>query len=73
MGPGPSLVHPRVYRAMGAPVMGYADPVFWDILDDTKALLRRNDPDGREKLQWALGLRPWRLNRCLFVGVLPPP
>lgn len=40
MGPGPSLVHPRVYRAMGAPVMGYADPVFWDILDDTKALLR---------------------------------
>jgi hypothetical protein len=35
------------------------------------ALLRRNDPSGIERLQWALGLRPWRINRCLFVGVLP--
>lgn len=33
-------------------------------------LLRQNDPDSLEKLQWALGLRPWRLNRCLFVGVV---
>jgi len=34
-------------------------------------LLRRNDPSGLERLQWVLGLRPWRSNRCLFVGVLP--
>ena len=40
---------------------------------ETKALLRRNDPDGLQRLEWALGLRPWRLNRCLFVGVLPQP
>ena len=40
MGPGPSPVHPRVYRAMVAPVMGYQDPVFHKIMDEVKALLR---------------------------------
>ena len=35
------------------------------------ALLRRNDPTGIERLQWVLGLRSWRSNRCLFVGELP--
>ena len=34
------------------------------------ALLRRNDPTGLERLQWALGLRSWRNNRCLFVGAM---
>ena len=40
MGPGPSPVHPRVYRAMGAPVVGYQDPAFHQIMDETKTLLR---------------------------------
>lgn len=40
MGPGPSPVHPRVYRAMMAPVLGYQDPVFHGIMDEVKALLR---------------------------------
>ncbi|MEB3319783.1 MAG: hypothetical protein VKI63_02445 [Cyanobium sp.] len=35
------------------------------------ALLRRSDPTALERLPWLLGLRPWRINRCLFVGVLP--
>ena len=38
---------------------------------ETKALLRRNDPDRLQRLQWVLALRPWRLNRCLFVAALP--
>jgi len=40
LGPGPSLVHPRVYRAMSAPVIGYLDPVFIQLLDDTQRPLR---------------------------------
>lgn len=40
LGPGPSLVHPRVYRAMMAPVIGYMDPVFIQLLDDTQRPLR---------------------------------
>lgn len=40
LGPGPSPVHPRIYRAMTAPVLGYADPLFYEIMEDTKALLR---------------------------------
>src|SRR3990170_3678806 len=40
LGPGPSLVHPRVYRAMMTPVIGYLDPVFIQLLDDTQRPLR---------------------------------
>lgn len=40
LGPGPSNVHPRVYRAMMAPVIGYLDPVFIQLIDDTQRPLR---------------------------------
>jgi alanine-glyoxylate transaminase/serine-glyoxylate transaminase/serine-pyruvate transaminase len=40
LGPGPSNVHPRVYRAMMTPVIGYLDPVFIQLLDDTQRPLR---------------------------------
>jgi len=40
LGPGPSNVHPRVYRAMMAPVIGYLDPHFLQLLDDTQRPLR---------------------------------
>ena len=40
LGPGPSAVHPRVYRAMSQPVIGYMDPVFIQLLDDTQRPLR---------------------------------
>ncbi len=40
LGPGPSGVHPRVYRAMMAPVIGYLDPQFLQLLDDTQRPLR---------------------------------
>src|SRR5436309_2533421 len=40
LGPGPSLVHPRVYRAMMQPVIGFLDPVFIQLLDDTQRPLR---------------------------------
>lgn len=40
LGPGPSNVHPRVYRAMVAPVVGHLDPAFIAIMDDVVGLLR---------------------------------
>lgn len=40
LGPGPSQIHPRVYRAIGAPVVGHLDPEFLAIMEDTKNLLR---------------------------------
>lgn len=40
LGPGPSNVHPRVYRAMMTPVIGYLDPQFMQLLDDTQRPLR---------------------------------
>ena len=35
---------------------------------ELQALLRRTNPTGFELAAWALGLRGWRSNRCLFVG-----
>ncbi|HLI50701.1 MAG TPA: hypothetical protein VKU87_02825, partial [Thermomicrobiaceae bacterium] len=39
-GPGPSIVHPRVYRAMMAPIVGHLDPVFLEIMNQTSDMLR---------------------------------
>ncbi|MBD0305468.1 MAG: alanine--glyoxylate aminotransferase family protein [Nitrospiraceae bacterium] len=40
MGPGPSLVHARVLRAMSAPLLGHLDPAFLAIMNDIQRLLR---------------------------------
>ena len=40
LGPGPSLVHPRVLRAMSAPLIGHLDPVFLGLMNDVQSLLR---------------------------------
>lgn len=40
-GPGPSAVHPRVYRAMMTPVIGHLDPAYLQAMDRTQAMLRR--------------------------------
>jgi alanine-glyoxylate transaminase/serine-glyoxylate transaminase/serine-pyruvate transaminase len=41
LGPGPSLVHPRVLRAMATPLVGHLDPDFLSILQDIRPMLRR--------------------------------
>jgi alanine-glyoxylate transaminase/serine-glyoxylate transaminase/serine-pyruvate transaminase len=41
LGPGPSMVHPRVLRAMATPLVGHLDPDFLRILADIRAMLRR--------------------------------
>jgi alanine-glyoxylate transaminase/serine-glyoxylate transaminase/serine-pyruvate transaminase len=40
LGPGPSATHPRVYRAMAAPVISHLDPAYLQIMDEVQALLR---------------------------------
>ena len=40
MGPGPSEIHPRVFSAMGKPTIGYLDPVFVEMMEELKELLR---------------------------------
>ncbi len=40
-GPGPSLVTPRVMRALAAPALGHLDPQFLALMDDLRARLQR--------------------------------
>jgi alanine-glyoxylate transaminase/serine-glyoxylate transaminase/serine-pyruvate transaminase len=40
MGPGPSDVHPRVLAAMARPCVGHLDPVFQQLMEEMKELLR---------------------------------
>ncbi|HWP83868.1 MAG TPA: aminotransferase class V-fold PLP-dependent enzyme, partial [Terriglobia bacterium] len=40
MGPGPSEVDPRVYRAMAQPVIGHMDPLFLKCLEELQQMLR---------------------------------
>ncbi|MGH8008575.1 MAG: pyridoxal-phosphate-dependent aminotransferase family protein [Candidatus Binatia bacterium] len=40
LGPGPSLAHPRVLKALSTPLVGHLDPEFVRLMDETKDLLR---------------------------------
>lgn len=40
LGPGPSTVHPRVLRAMAAPMIGHLDPAFLEMMDRIQVMLR---------------------------------
>jgi alanine-glyoxylate transaminase / serine-glyoxylate transaminase / serine-pyruvate transaminase len=48
LGPGPSMISPRVMRALGAPVLGHLDPDLLAMMDETRDQLRRlfRAPDG---------------------------
>lgn len=41
LGPGPSMVHPRVLQALATPLIGHLDPAFLAIMNDVQARLRR--------------------------------
>ena len=40
LGPGPSNINPRVLAAMSLPVIGHLDPLFVDMMEELKILLR---------------------------------
>jgi len=54
----------RVYTDDGEVLLGLARTD-----KELKSLLRRNTPQGKDLGFWILGLRPWSLNRCLYVAV----
>jgi alanine-glyoxylate transaminase/serine-glyoxylate transaminase/serine-pyruvate transaminase len=41
LGPGPSMIAPRVMRAMAAPMLSHLDPDFLPLLDDVRSGLQR--------------------------------
>ena len=40
MGPGPTMVHPRVLEASARPTIGHLDPAFAGLMDEVKSLLK---------------------------------
>lgn len=40
LGPGPSMVHPRVYHALAMPTIGHLDPEYLTIMNEVQSLLR---------------------------------
>jgi alanine-glyoxylate transaminase/serine-glyoxylate transaminase/serine-pyruvate transaminase len=40
LGPGPSQISPRVLRAAATPLLGYLDPEYVELMDETQVLLR---------------------------------
>jgi alanine-glyoxylate transaminase / serine-glyoxylate transaminase / serine-pyruvate transaminase len=41
LGPGPSMVAPRVYEAMGKSIVGYLDPYCFQVIEEIQAGLRK--------------------------------
>lgn len=39
-GPGPTQIEPRVYEAMSKPIVGYADPFFFEVVEEIRRDLR---------------------------------
>ncbi|MFY9911405.1 MAG: aminotransferase class V-fold PLP-dependent enzyme [Candidatus Sulfotelmatobacter sp.] len=39
-GPGPTMVHPRVYEALSKPIVGHLDPYFIEVMHDVQELLK---------------------------------
>jgi alanine-glyoxylate transaminase / serine-glyoxylate transaminase / serine-pyruvate transaminase len=39
-GPGPTMVHPRVYEALSRPIVGHLDPYFIEVMRDVQELLK---------------------------------
>ncbi len=40
MGPGPTMVEPRVYEAMRKPIVSHVDPYFFEVAEDLHRMLR---------------------------------
>ena len=71
MGPGPSCIHPRVYRALGAPVVGHLDPQFLQIMEENKALLQEVFRTGNRLTIPVSGTGSAGMETCL-VNVVEP-
>src|ERR1700679_4311522 len=52
-GPGPTMVEPGVYEALGKPLVGHLDPYFIGVLDQVREMLR-SAFGTRNPLTWAI-------------------
>lgn len=71
MGPGPSNIHPRVYAALSAPVVGHLDPVFLAVMEEAKALLRATFQTRNELTIAISGTGSAGMETC-FVNAVEP-
>ena len=71
LGPGPSSIHPRVYRAMAAPVVGHLDPQFLEIMEDNKTLLQEVFQTGNRLTIPISGTGSSGMETCLVIVVEP--
>jgi len=71
MGPGPSYVHPEVYRAMSRSTLGYMDSYFIRIMDEIKTLLQRLMNTSNERTLAVSGTGMAGMETCL-VNLLEP-
>jgi alanine-glyoxylate transaminase/serine-glyoxylate transaminase/serine-pyruvate transaminase len=71
LGPGPSDVHPRVLRAMSAPLLGHLDPAFVAMMEDVKTLLRMVYATGNALTLPISGTGSAGMETCL-VNLLEP-
>ena len=71
LGPGPSDVHPRVLRAMSAPLIGHLDPAFLDLMDETQSLLRETFRTGNRLTFPVSGTGSAGMEAC-FVNLIEP-
>ena len=71
MGPGPSDVSERVLKAMAKPTIGHLDPVFIQMMDDTKKLLQYAFQTENE-LTFAVSAPGMAGMECCFANLVEP-
>src|SRR6185503_10535173 len=71
MGPGPSNVAPSVLEAMSHPLVGHLDPVFVNMMEEIKAMLRQVFLTGNEMTFPVSGTGSAGMEFCL-VNLIEP-
>jgi len=71
MGPGPSMVHPRVLQSMATPLTGHLDPDFLQIMNDSIKLLQEIFETGNKHTMSMPGTGSAGME-TVFVNLLEP-
>ena len=71
LGPGPSDCHPRVLRAMAAPLLGHLDPAFTGLMNNLQDLLRKTYQT-KNPLTMAISATGMAGMECTLVNLLEP-
>lgn len=71
LGPGPSMAHPRVLRAMAQPLVGHLDPQFLQVMNEVQELLRFVFQTGNEFTLPVSGTGSAGMEACLCNFIEP--